>query len=402
MASVVALLLMTRSLPAADVGTLVAVQSFALIAGLAITLNLEAAALRVLPGAEERAPGTSAAYFLLARRTVMFGLPLTLLATLGWFIFQVNLTGLALFFAVLTVPCGAALRFGSFAARGLGEVRRSSFYSLTLRPALFAAGLALLVFFTQVTLTTAMIALLMGFAIAAGLQIFGLLRLMPKEHPPRPDAEMADWRRTGLILMVSFLLAEGFSNTAILISSAVLPEDQLARLAVTLRVAFLVNMAPAAIMMALSPQLAKHLNLGHGTEAEALARRMTWLGTAVVAVGVLLVALLSGVLLSLFGSEYADDRALLLTLLIIPVVSALTGPAMPALTVKGEHKILFRLALANLFWLLFLVAAASQYGVGAVAVAIVIAHASWRGSVYLAARSATGLNPILPLSRPVR
>ena len=45
-------------------------QSFALVAGLAITLNLEAAALRVLPGAEEKAPGTTAAYFLLARRTV--------------------------------------------------------------------------------------------------------------------------------------------------------------------------------------------------------------------------------------------------------------------------------------------------------------------------------------------
>lgn len=401
-AGVLALILMTRSLSAGDVGVVVTVQSAAVLFGLLVTLNLDAAALRALPGAEEKAPGTTAAFMKLARRTVMVWLPIATVAAAAWFFFRMGLHGWALLIAVLTVPAAAALRFAALSARGMGEVLLSSFVYLSLRAMLFALGLGLIVIFLTPSLSFALMALFAGFTLAALLQFGWLLRALPKGHPLNEHADLASWRHTGLVLMVTFLISEGYPNTVLLLSAAVLSDAEIARLAVVLRVALMIGMIPAAVNMALGPKMARHLNLGEMDAASQMARRITRLSTLAVIVSSGLAILLATPLLSIFGTEYAGDGLLLIILLAIPLSSALTGAALLALTVQGANSLILKLSAANIGFLALVIFAASPFGYTAIVIALAVADILWKGSLYVAARRVSPLKPWLPVSLPAR
>lgn len=394
-ATLVALILLARNLPADDVGVVVTVQSAAIIFGLFATLNIESAAIRVLPGAEEKAPGTTAAYFALARQTVTFSLPIVLAVAAVWFAFGSGLRGWGLFLSILTIPAAATLRFGTFAARGLGEVRRSSFINLTLRSVLYAVFLALLALSVGMTRGLALSALLLAFLLAAALQFRGLQRLMPPEGPSDTNAGLhkESWRRTGLVLMTTYFLTDGYANTVILLSSLIVPEAEMARLVIGLRLAILIQMIPGAVTMTMSPELARQLNLGQWDSARHLARRMTLLGGGIAVGGAVVAGLFAGPLLGAFGDSYAGDRMLLWLLLLIPLISAATGPALPILSVTGANRLLLKMTAANTALTGLTILLAAPHGVLVLAGALVGAHLVWRASLYFAASFVAGINP---------
>lgn len=395
-AAFVALLILTNSLDPAGAGFVILVQSVAILAALLATLNAEDSAMRVLPGGEEKAPGTTAAWFTMWRANVLLCLPFAMAAGAAWLAFQTQSSLPALIMAGLTIPAAAFFRSTAYIGKAIGNVRRSSFIAMTLRPLIFTAALGCLALSGMANVVTATAALFLSFALPTLLQIPGIKPGLPPARPPDPKADLRSWRRTGLVLMAAYLLAEGYQSTVLLVSSISLPPDDIARLGVCLRIALLLLMGIIAVEISIAPAMSRALKLDRSEETENLGQKICLFGLLIVTAGAAVVGGISDFILSLFGEAYAGDTDILRSLLLIPLTASFFGPNLSLLSIAGENRAILKVSVVNVILHGVVIYAAIPYGLFWVATGLVGTQLIWQLSLFLTVRNKLGMSVWLP------
>lgn len=144
--------------------------------------------------------------------------------------------------------------------------------------------------------------------------------------------------RTTLPLWI-VVIAQQFNQWgAQFISSVYVAEEELALLAIAMRLALLVPMILTAVNMVVSPKFAAHYHKGEMKETEeVLAKSLKLL--AIVSLCVFLtMVLFGGDVLGIFGNQYVEAGGLLSILVCGQLINAMTGPSGKLLMMSGFEK----------------------------------------------------------------
>lgn len=121
-------------------------------------------------------------------------------------------------------------------------------------------------------------------------------------------------------------------------SSVYVAEEELALLAIAMRIALLVPMVLTAVNMVVSPKFASHFHKGEIEKTEEiLAKSLKLLAVVSLSVFVFMVFLGDDVL-RIFGAQYVEAGTLLTILVCGQLVNALTGPSGKLLMMSGFEK----------------------------------------------------------------
>ncbi len=190
------------------------------------------------------------------------------------------------------------------------------------------------------------------------------------------DTDFQEIYRTSLPLWMVVIAQQLNQWGAQFISSVYVSKEELALLAIAMRIAMLVPMVLTAINMVVSPKFAAHHHKGEIEETEEVLAKSLKLLAVVSLVVFLVMVLFGGKVLGIFGEQYSAAGGLLTILVCGQLVNALTGPCGKLLMMSGFEKDIrnfsmvvaaFGVALA-----LFLTAQYGVYG-AAIATAVTIA-----------------------------
>ena len=338
------------------------------------------------------------------RRTALFTLPPISALAVGYGLLSGGGEGLSFFILVLMafmVPAAAALRVGVAVAHGFGAVATSGIYGMGVRPLLFMALLAALWGTSTLTLSTGLAAAVLAFALSA-LGVW----LVVRKQVPGVDSESAstatseqeaEWRRTGLILMLTVLFVDEFPATITLLAGLVLSSADLALLAIALRFAFLLRMATTALVMSIGPALSGTLGAGDENTANTLLRQSVRVNAALGLAGAALLWIFAEPLLSVFGQDYEKAANALRLLTLLPLTSAFFGPSLLVLTIVGAQKAILRVTIIGLCALgIGVLVGGFLGGLEGVSLGVVAAFFLWEAGLFRAVRREARLTPWLP------
>jgi len=382
------MIMLARVLTPAEFGAVAIAFSVALIGGLLTTLNIGAGALRFLTTyavAGDR--GSAAAYerfghalviksglliwsVLLA--TILIGQAWSLLPDVPWYIFA----------GAATAPLFGWLRIRAANLTALGPVVLALTPHTVLRPLLMLAmvsgSLAILGYLDErVVLTSYFIA-----ALAACFSQQSLFRRHSFATSVPPSVIKSEtrrkWVRIGFDLLIPTLFLDLTVDTIIIVSSMILGSEDIAILAIVLRVQAVILFGVTSINMVIGPRISKAHNSGDHRAVNhllsAAAHLKLW--PSLVVFGLL--GIFGQTILSIFGPEYSSHLAPLMVLSIAPLAMAIFGPVVLFATILGlqsEANQVFQLAIALL--VVLVLALGHFFGVIGVAVAVVVVTIFW-------------------------
>jgi len=141
------------------------------------------------------------------------------------------------------------------------------------------------------------------------------------------DVDYKEIYRTTLPLWMVVIAQQLNQWGAQFISSVYVAEEQLALLAIAMRLALLVPMVLTAVNMVVSPKFAAHHHKGEKAETEAVLAKSLMLLAAVSSVVFLVMVLFGSDVLAIFGDKYVEAGTLLTILVCGQLVNAMTGPS---------------------------------------------------------------------------
>ncbi|MEM6650560.1 MAG: MATE family efflux transporter, partial [Pseudomonadota bacterium] len=296
---------------------------------------------------------------------------------------------------IALMPLGSALlRSISLISHSLGQIQQSAFSLMGLRPLLYLFSLGIIASLGMMSVEMGLAASVFALAGAASYQLFFLKTILPA-RPKTPLPPNAEWQRTGLVLMLTVLFIDEFPNLVSLLASAALGEDDVAILAIALRVALLLRMITAATTMVISPKLSAHIGEGEWRPATQLTHQMVRLSALSIGGGSLILYLFAPFILSFFGGAYEEGVIILRLLIFIPLISAFFGPSLMILTAAGQTKIIFKTTAFALILLSFGTIISSPFGVMGVTLTLISIHFLWETSLFVAVWR-QGFRPWLP------
>lgn len=344
-------LLLTRTVPVAEVGQVFSAMSLALILSAAASLNLEAGSIRFLPLYHGAARAGDAAGFLaLCRRSLALASGLAALAVAALFVAGAIGPGAGPWLVGLAAaPVVALNRIDGRHAAALGAVLAGSLPHLLVRPLLQAATLGLCLALGVVLSATGVMVL---FLLSAGVTTL-LQSLLLRPHlafcrGARPRmAEAREWIGLGLMLSPMLLLVQYMRDVIVLSAGWVLTAEDVAQIGIGTSLIGVLYFAVLAVDMVLGPRLARAVQAGDGAGVRRLLARGTVLRMAAFGLGALAMVPLVPAVLSLMGAAYGGVAALFAVLLVVPLAHCLFGPASLVLTVLGFRRVLMPAAVAG-------------------------------------------------------
>ena len=182
--------------------------------------------------------------------------------------------------------------------------------------------------------------------------------------------------RTSLPLWLVVIAQQLNQWGAQFISSVYVAEEELALLAIAMRLALLVPMVLTAVNMVVSPRFASLFHKGDIKETEeVLAKSLKLLAVVSLAIFVFMV-LFGASVLKIFGEQYTAAGGLLTILVCGQLVNALTGPCGKLLMMSGHEKDVRNSSIiVAVFGVTLALVLTSQYGIvgAATATALTIA-----------------------------
>lgn len=402
-AVVAVLILLSRVLPPSSVGIVLAAQAAAVLLAALATCNLEGVAIRLLPQRHQTA-GVVRQFANATLKTAALGAPLAAIGAAGFFRLtshHLGLTGPDYFAIALMVAMAAVQRNAGQWATGFGAVGTSAIWGLLLRPLLFFFVLLLYGLVETITLSAALWASTLTYGLAAIGPMWIVRRHIRESAPSEREANQTSpdqrWHREGLILVLSMVFLDRFPDVVTLLAGSLLPEADVARLAIALRFALILRMGMMAFSMALAPRVSAAI----GTKDDARALRLVdgitlSMSAAGIAVAAVLIAA-APVLLSVFGPAYPDAAPLLRALVTAMVVPALLGPSLMVLVTQDRTQAGVRATLIGLAILVpGSIFGAVFGGVSGFACGIIAGQLAWAFSLAKAVRQSTGWDLRLP------
>lgn len=157
-------------------------------------------------------------------------------------------------------------------------------------------------------------------------------------------ARLTDWRewlQTGLFLTPQVALNNNLKQIVTAAAGLALVATQIAELALALSVIALLHFATKAVDIAFSPSLSRAIQTGDDKDALHQLRRVSAIKFIGFVVGAVLLYLLIGWFLALFGEEYRSARIPALILLLLPATEVVFGPTGLVLNVTANNTALF-------------------------------------------------------------
>ena len=391
------LIVLSKSLTPTELGVFVAAQGCAILLATVGTLNMEALAIRIVPQNRTGSEPVKA-YARASRQTALIGLPLAAVMT-GVYV-RVTAEAAAPSFAALLglgamVFAMASMRVAAQWATAKGAIATAAVWPMLVRPFAFLIALLALI-------KTEAIGLPMIFWVAAAS--YGLSAFVPfltvmrtktmAATPPAPASLLL--RREGLILLLTTVFLDRFPDVVSVLAGVLLTEDQVAAIAISLRLALIIRMVTVSISMTLSPRVSRAVGQQDRTELLRLTDICT-LSTSLASVGlVAFLAMFAGPLLGIFGQDYIAEAKTLQVLSVVGLVPALFGPSLMVLVSSARSEATIRATLVAALVLVAASAAGAAYG-GAMGFAggIVLGQAVWSFMLARAVYQQTEL--LLPL-----
>lgn len=389
-------LILTRLIPAREVGDVAALTSGLTIGAVLATLNYQAGVSRHLVQAINAGDERTAASFMATGRLVLFiGSPVVALG--HYFLMRYwnpTISPTAVGLASLAIPfLAATINRGGIASQ-LGNPLGSQFANLVFRPvslllmvaAIGIAGLGL----NETVVAGAMLASCVLAWVAQHLLRSRLSLPVPK-GPLTPQA--FEWIRTGLILSPRTVVQQYLPDLTILAASVTLPPAEVALLMVTLRCVNIIRFSIVSLEMAVTPRLVRAEARNDRQQVDRLltfgSQTRFWPVLAICGAAYLL----APYILQVFGERYAAaDDALRLGLL-LPLSMAGFGPSYILLIAKGYIKtvgLIAALALAVVCTLVPIAGAA--FGLNGVVAVSTGTVAATMAAYYIALRATSGLD----------
>jgi O-antigen/teichoic acid export membrane protein len=206
------------------------------------------------------------------------------------------------------------------------------------QPVLFGVLLGGLALGTDLTAEAALVLYIGSMAVTAGLEAVLLRRSLPDAlHSSEYRFRRKEWVVTARPLFVAQLALAALQVVDLLVVGAILGAADAALYGVATRVAVLGRVVNSGLESVVSPRISKAHASGNPGQIQAIVDQTIRI-SAVPSLGfALLVGLAAVPILSLFGSEYADARSVLLILLIGNVTNAVTGPSGFVVSMTGSE-----------------------------------------------------------------
>ena len=186
--------------------------------------------------------------------------------------------------------------------------------------------------------TACYLSLLVQISIALFIYTFRGIAFSTWKNVKVLDVDYQEIYRTTLPLWMVVIAQQLNQWGAQFISSVYVAEEQLALLAIAMRLALLVPMVLTAVNMVVSPKFAAHHHKGEKAETEAVLGKSLMLLAAVSSVVFLAMVLFGTDVLAIFGDTYVEAGTLLTILVCGQLVNAMTGPSGKLLMMSGFEK----------------------------------------------------------------
>lgn len=288
--------------------------------------------------------------------------------------------------AALIIPALAGSILYTELERAEGRVAIAFAPSLIARPLMIGLGSAALFLLSDGTLSTT--AALIATLIAAYAVLFAQWALA-RRSPVRelPTGERINERREWFGVGVSLLAASAFTlilmQVDIVLVAAMRGSREAGIYAAASKTATLVTFVIWAVNAAAVPQFASLWSLGRVEELQRLVSRLAgaifWPSLAIS----LVLAVLSGPVLALFGAQFVEAQVALLILLVGQMVNAAAGSVGYLLIVTGHHReATVVLALSALLSIGLAAAGIVVWGITGAAVGTTVGFLLWNGGLY--------------------
>jgi len=400
-AALVATTLLARTLAPADFALIAGCISIATLGSLVATVNLGAPALRFVPRYRQQARHAAAAGYLFTLRCVsafimLFSLVMAALLAADIVAMADGLRS-TLIAGCLSLPLFALMRTEAAFLHSLGHVLRASLGLMLIRPLVFTVAVIVLVYFTQAPLSvhSALLAFLGAAGLAALIQIRVSHATVKSEGivGARDLTERADWFKSAFALLTPTVLLECAVDITVLSATLVIDAEQVAAVAVLMRLQGILLFGVSSVSMAFGPRIAKAHASGDVSLRDRLIRTSTHLKLW-PSIGLLMILwVFSDLVLGVFGEHYVQYQQALLVVASLPLVLALAGPTVLLATVlqlEAAARWIFASALLALVSLIGI--GGHLFGVTGVACAVLCVWVFWNFSLSRLIWQRTGID----------
>ncbi len=385
--------LLARLIPSADLGSVMAMVSAAMIGSLVLSLNIETGAMRFLTEARAaNAPDRIHGFIHFSRRVIRV-LALPVMAGTALFLILTGAPFSApLLVGLLMIPAFAWSRATARHAGALHQVLRGGLPQLTIRPLTVLVGIALAAAFGwPLTPLTVLLLFLAGAVLTIALQTRLLAPVLaPILATPPDDTEAADWAATGVRLAPSLLFQDLLRDLVLVLSALGLGASDTGILAICLTIVLLPNLALVGIEMGYGPQISAACVARNRPELAALLRQAAGLRLAATLPATVLIAGFAEPILGFFGPDYVAGATPLRLLCLLPLTRAAFGNPFLILSVAGEAAAIFRITGLGLIAMLAVIPAAALFGLPGAAIAACAGFALVQVWLYASCRASAG------------
>lgn len=300
-------------------------------------------------------------------------------------------TKTALLFACLATPASMVMRYGSSIANSYRRFTLSYAPDFIGRPVLLLLYLSVVISLGfKLSVTHALLAFVIVLYVVGIAQemVLGTQGPIPSDLiKSRPSLTNAI-RPRAISLVIVAVVATSYADLVTMIAGLLLPSDELAVLAVTVRIAAMAGFIIQVAQQFILPDLTAALTRRNATLANHLLLRLNLMTIASIIACLVGALILGKFALSFFGQAYVSGQSLLLALMVAQSIRAFSGMNQQLLSIAGFQS---RTAAACVFALLVLVAGsilgAKYYGMFGIGIAVIASELAW--SIYLAIQAQT-------------
>ncbi len=273
------------------------------------------------------------------------------------------------------------------------------------QPLSMGAGMALLWYFDQLTVITALLVVFIAWLLVALLELVLLNRITPADvRRSEPIYEDDEWNRSTGQLFLAQLGIAVINISDVLIVGIVVGTVEAGIYAIATRIAAIGRIANAAVESLVSPQIAAAANdgpAGYPTIQRMIDRAIRISIWPSVAFAVFAIATATPVL-EFIGRDFAGGRNVLILLVLSNLSDAVSGPSGHVVSLVGSERTYARIMLLNAVALVaFGLLGGALFGLIGVAVVRTAVNVSWNAALFGVARRQFGLW-CLPSARTIR
>lgn len=400
---VVTQLLLARVLDPAQLGTVFLALAIAGVGSVVAAGGYPSVTVRFMRRYLGRDLTMRAADFVRSTRAEAIAISLLLVILLAGLMLVAPLgaeTRAPLLIGLVALPAFVLLSLNGGLANALRRVDISYIPDILVRPALWLAGVAVMLVVGASFGAAAVIALAV---VAAWLAAAGQALVVrpvvrealsggPSARAGRCARAAALWRKAAAPMVATTLLTSLAFDIDALLLAPLLSAAEIAVFGIAFKIAALVAFAVHVAQQAALPEIADAFARRDAAAAGAAARRCGLAGVAASLAALAILALAGKPLLALFGSTYVTGYAALLLLALCPLVRAIAGPAAQVLVLGGRQPTILRAQVAGLAGLcVFNVMFVSPFGITGAAASMLAATGLWTLWLSHAARHMAGV-----------